>query len=45
MASTIFFEAGPEVRAQMGIGDGMVRFSVGLEDPADLIADFAQALA
>ncbi len=45
VASTIFFEAGPEVRAQMGIGDGMVRFSVGLEDPADLIADFAQALA
>jgi len=45
VAPTIFWEAGPEVRAQMGIGDGMVRFSVGLEEPEDLIADFAQALA
>ena len=44
VASTIFWEAGPAVRAQMEIGDGMVRYSVGLEDPADLIADLAQAL-
>jgi cystathionine beta-lyase/cystathionine gamma-synthase len=28
----------------MGIADGLVRLSVGLEDEADLIADFAQAL-
>jgi len=28
----------------MGIGDGMVRVSVGLEDAADLLADFEQAL-
>jgi len=28
----------------MGIGDGMVRVSVGLEDEADLLADFEQAL-
>jgi len=26
-------------------GGGLVRFSVGLEDPADLQADLAQALA
>jgi O-acetylhomoserine (thiol)-lyase len=45
VASTIFWEAGPEVRAQMGIGDGMVRLSLGLEGLADLIEDFAQALA
>jgi O-acetylhomoserine (thiol)-lyase len=45
VAPTIFWEAGPEVRAAMGIGDGMIRLSVGLEDPADLLADFAQALA
>jgi cystathionine beta-lyase/cystathionine gamma-synthase len=28
-----------------GIGDGLLRLSVGLEDPEDLEADFAQALA
>ena len=44
VAPTIFWEAGAEVRASMGIGDGMVRLSVGLEDSADLLADFAQAL-
>jgi len=44
VASTIFFEAGPAVRASMGISDGMVRLSLGLEDLDDLIADFAQAL-
>jgi O-acetylhomoserine (thiol)-lyase len=45
VAPTIFWEAGAEVRATMGIGDGMIRLSVGLEDLADLLADFAQALA
>ena len=44
VAHTIFWEAGAAVRADMGIADGMVRVSVGLEDSADLIADFAQAL-
>lgn len=34
----------PEERAQMGIGEGMIRVSVGLEDPDDLLADFRQAL-
>jgi len=36
---------GPEARAQAGIPDGFLRFSLGLEDADDLIADFAQALA
>lgn len=45
VAPTIFWEAGAEVRADMGIADGLVRLSVGLEDEADLIADFEQALA
>ncbi len=45
VAHTIFWEAGPEVRAAMGIGEGMIRLSVGLEDPDDLLADFEQALA
>jgi len=35
---------GPEERAKVGIGDGMVRLSVGLEDPDDLIEDLAAAL-
>jgi cystathionine beta-lyase/cystathionine gamma-synthase len=33
-----------EERAAMGIGDGMIRVSVGLEHPDDLVADFLQAL-
>ena len=35
----------PEERARLGITDGLVRLSVGLETPADLIADLEQALA
>ena len=35
----------PAERAQAGIPDGFLRFSLGLEDADDLIADFAQALA
>jgi cystathionine beta-lyase/cystathionine gamma-synthase len=31
-------------RKRVGITDGLVRLSVGLEDPEDLIADLAQAL-
>jgi O-acetylhomoserine/O-acetylserine sulfhydrylase-like pyridoxal-dependent enzyme len=30
--------------AQAGIAPGLLRVSVGLEDEADLLADFAQAL-
>ena len=33
-----------EVRAALGIGDSLVRLSVGIEDPDDLIADLAGAL-
>lgn len=33
-----------EERARRGIGDSMIRLSIGLEDPADLIADLEQAL-
>jgi methionine-gamma-lyase len=35
----------PEHRAQIGISDGLIRFSVGLEAAEDIIADLAQALA
>ncbi|MEW5787320.1 MAG: aminotransferase class I/II-fold pyridoxal phosphate-dependent enzyme [Pseudomonadota bacterium] len=34
----------PEERARRGISDAMLRLSVGLEDPDDLIADLVQAL-
>lgn len=34
----------PEERAAIGIPDGFLRFSVGIEDVGDLIADFEQAL-
>ncbi|MDF1480861.1 cystathionine gamma-synthase family protein [Extensimonas sp. H3M7-6] len=45
VAHTIFWEAGTAVRAAMGIADGMIRLSVGLEELEDLRADFEQALA
>ena len=35
----------PEERARLGITDGLIRLSVGIETPADLIADLDQALA
>jgi cystathionine beta-lyase/cystathionine gamma-synthase len=35
----------PEERAAVGIDDGLVRLSVGLENPEDLIADLDQALS
>jgi O-acetylhomoserine (thiol)-lyase len=44
VAHTIFFEMGPERRAAMEIADTLIRVSVGIEDTADLIADFKQAL-
>ena len=44
-AHTIFFEMGAERRASMDIADSLIRVSVGIEDEADLIEDFSQALA
>ncbi|MGA0605873.1 cystathionine gamma-synthase [Phenylobacterium sp. VNQ135] len=35
----------PETRARIGIEDGLIRLSVGVESTADLIADLEQALA
>jgi O-succinylhomoserine sulfhydrylase len=43
-ATTTHLRIGPEERAKLGITDGIVRLSVGLEDTADLIEDLAQAL-
>jgi cystathionine beta-lyase/cystathionine gamma-synthase len=33
-----------ERRAEIGIDDGLIRLSVGIEEPEDLVADLAQAL-
>jgi cystathionine beta-lyase/cystathionine gamma-synthase len=35
----------PEVRAELGITDGLIRLSVGIEDVEDLIADLENAFA
>ncbi|MFS0718049.1 O-succinylhomoserine sulfhydrylase [Arthrobacter sp. 1P04PC] len=44
-ATTTHRAMGPEGRAAIGLSDGVVRLSVGLEDPEDLIRDLGQALA
>ena len=44
-ASTTHRNIGPEARAMMGITDGMLRLSVGLEDIKDIIEDLKQALS
>ena len=43
-ATTTHRRLGPEGRARLGIGDAVVRLSVGLEDVVDIQADLAQAL-
>ncbi|MCB1430376.1 MAG: PLP-dependent transferase, partial [Nitratireductor sp.] len=43
-ATTTHKNLAPEARAQLGISDGLVRLSVGLEDSADLMDDIAAAL-
>ena len=43
-ATTTHMRIGAEERARLGITDGIIRLSVGLEDPQDLIEDLAQAL-
>jgi O-succinylhomoserine sulfhydrylase len=44
-ATTTHYKIGPEARAQLGIGDGMLRLSVGLEAFDDLAADLDAGLA
>jgi O-succinylhomoserine sulfhydrylase len=43
-ATTTHLRIGPEERARLGIADGVIRLSVGLEDLEDLKEDLAQAL-
>ncbi len=44
-ASTIHSRLTPEARAELGITDGLIRLSVGLEDVDDLAADLDSALS
>jgi O-succinylhomoserine sulfhydrylase len=43
-ATTTHQRLAPEARAEMGIGEGLLRLSVGLEDCEDLIDDLSEAL-
>jgi O-succinylhomoserine sulfhydrylase len=43
-ATTTHSKLTPEARAELGISDGMLRISVGLEDKADLCDDLGRAL-
>lgn len=43
-ATTTHRRLGPDGRARLGITDGVIRLSVGLEDVADIEADLSQAL-
>ena len=44
-ATTTHHRLTPEERAHLGITDGFVRLSIGLEDVGDIIADVTQALS
>jgi O-acetylhomoserine (thiol)-lyase len=44
VAHTIYYEMGAERRASMGIADSLIRISVGIEEPDDLVEDFERAL-
>jgi O-succinylhomoserine sulfhydrylase len=43
-ATTTHMRIGAEERARLGIGDGVIRLSVGLEDVRDLMDDLERAL-
>jgi O-succinylhomoserine sulfhydrylase len=43
-STTTHFRLTPQARAELGVVDGMLRLSVGLEDPADIADDLRQAL-
>lgn len=43
-ASTTHRQLDPDARRAAGVGDGLIRVSVGLEDPADIVDDFERAL-
>jgi len=44
MASTIYRDFDEETRKFLGITDGLIRISIGLENPQDIIDDFLNAV-
>ena len=44
-ATTTHMRIGPDERRRLGISDGAIRLSVGLEDAGDLCQDLSQGLA
>jgi cystathionine beta-lyase/cystathionine gamma-synthase len=44
-STTTHADLDPELRRSLGITDGLIRLSVGLEAPQDIIADLEQAFA
>ena len=44
-ATTTHARVAPQERAALGIAESLVRVSVGLEDPADIMEDIDRALA
>jgi cystathionine beta-lyase/cystathionine gamma-synthase len=44
-SSTTHADLDPELRRRLGIADGLIRLSVGLEAPEDIIADLERAFA
>ncbi len=42
--TTTHYGVSPDVRLDMGVGEGLLRINIGLEDPRDVIADLDQAL-
>jgi len=43
-ASSSHLRVAPELRKQAGISDGLIRVSVGIEDPQDILDDLLQAM-
>jgi len=43
MGSTIYSDFDAQTRKFLGITDGLIRISIGLENPDDIIEDFIQA--
>lgn len=43
-ASSSHLKVNPEVRRKAGISDGLIRVSVGIEDPQDILDDLLQAI-
>ena len=39
-----YFELSPEERRTIGMKDNLVRFAIGIEETADILADLEQAL-